>query len=860
MNDFSRRSLIKAAAVGALGFPAAAQRPPVGELAPRRPGRRPRPDAVETFFERVTLEVSLKPFHNLEQGAVEAVCEHIFRQWGPLIRHTGGCAIMLWTADGSEILDYRGRMGDEIEWGRYIGVTNPPPEPPATDPRRDGIHAWPWLYMDDPPKITYADLRRIVGTLKKVGLRMTGRPVEVGATFDPGPEFAISPFKYQRHPEISPGGTMGRGTWVSCSSLLNADDVPYAGFPKGIPQGTPFGVFLGRQSRYFLTDLGFDYIWFSNGFGFALETWAVKGQLFDGERFDATQARRIGAEVIGFWKHFREECPRFRIETRGTNLSVGADLSAHGSPVKEIYDGGFDMIAPPNSPWAAINGDFGIELVGYLSRISHLPANGKFPFRFYTHDPWFLNSPWFDRYGRNPHDIYIPLGVARLDAAGKVTRPAYLEFLTIDSSFGEMPDRCPIEVTPHILRAMDSYADEPGPVTWIYPFAEYHRMTFGASPRLGEVFFGDWFMRGAVNAGFPLNTVVSTENFVASYAARPGMYRETVLLATVPEPGSAVEKSLLDAVRRGHDVLFYGPVGHAGASLLELLNLAPAAPLAGELEWSTSLPADGLGDGALPRTIDYRGLLSGGGVDTVLRNRGLAGSRECATVSQGGQERAFAVLRERPFGAGSGRVGWFRGCVSCSIAGGHLPVPDDPRRRFLAEALLRRMLALFGYEIFIDKRTVDARDPLILVSRSGNGFWLSGYAPSTTTTVRMRFRHGAPLPVGAETWIENGYGAYTMQRAWRSEVRCLVEQKEPGEISCNERHSGHVGIRRRILLRGFKDATIHFYPETRKPGRKPIMVLNDARNHTEDSIPYSVEDNGRRLTARGVTGELLISW
>jgi len=331
------------------------------------------------------------------------------------------------------------------------------------------------------------------------------------------------------------------------------------------------------------------------------------------------------------------------------------------------------MIAPPNSPWAAINGDFGIELVGYLSRISHLPANGKFPFRFYTHDPWWLNSPWFDRYGRNPHDIYLPLALARLDAAGKVTRPAYLEFLTVDNTWGEMPDRCPIEVTPHILRAMESYSDEPGPVTWIYPFTEYHRMTFGPGPRLDEVFFGDWFLRGAVNAGFPLNTVVSTENFAASFAARPGLYRDTVLLATIPEPGSAVEDALLEALRRGGNVLFYGPTARAGPRLLELLHLSHAEPLSGELEWQSDLPADGLP--GLPPTLNYRAVLSGGGVDTVLRRPDLPGCRACATVARGAQRRVFALFRESPFGPGSGRLGWMRGCVSCSIGSGHLPVP-----------------------------------------------------------------------------------------------------------------------------------------------------------------------------------------
>ena len=162
--------------------------------------------------------------------------------------------------------------------------------------------------MDDPPRITYGALREIVSTLRSVGQSMTGKPVIVGATFDPGPEFARSPFKYERHKEIL------KGEWVDCTSSLHADSIPYAGFPKGIPQGTPFGTFFGRQTQHFLTDLGFDYIWFSNGFGFSATAWSVKGPIFDGEAFHPEKAAAIREKVVGFWKAFRQECPSFPVE------------------------------------------------------------------------------------------------------------------------------------------------------------------------------------------------------------------------------------------------------------------------------------------------------------------------------------------------------------------------------------------------------------------------------------------------------------------------------------------------------------------------------------------------------------------
>ena len=44
---------------------------------------------------------------------------------------------------------------------------------------------------------------------------------------------------------------------------------------------------------------------------------------------------------------------------------------------------------------------------------------------------------------------------------------------------------------------------------WVYPFDEYQEHDLRPQPRLEEPFFADWFMRAAINNGFPLNTVVS---------------------------------------------------------------------------------------------------------------------------------------------------------------------------------------------------------------------------------------------------------------------------------------------------------------------------------------------------------------
>lgn len=842
--------------------------PPGAEAAPPAPPAPPAPALRDAgaasgegaAFERVTLEMSLKPFRVMDEAAIRDVCAEAFRQWGPLIRRAEGSAVLLWTADGSEILDYRGKADDEIEWARYIGIGTPPPEASKADPERRGLHATPHLYMDRPPRLTYGWLKTIVRCLKETGEAATGKPVAVGATFDPGPEFANSDFKYRRHPEIAKGSTMGAGRWVSCTARLDADGTAYAGFPGGIPEDTSLGTFLGRQSRHFLSDLGFDYLWLSNGFGFSLSAWDVKGVLFDGARFDSAGAPRVREEILSFWRDFRRECPDFPLETRGSNLSTGTDLATAASPLADIYRGGFKMTAPPNSPWAALDGDFGLEIVGYLSHIAELPPGDRFPFRFYTHDPWWLNSPWFDRYGREPHDIYLPLAVARIGADARVTRPAFVEMLTIDDSYGRMPEQCPLEVIPHLLAAMDHYSDEPGLVTWIYPFDENHDLVFGADARPGEAFFGDWFMRGAVNAGLPLNTVVSTGNFLRSRKADAGLYRRSILVSPLPAAGSALERELLECARSGHDLLFYGPVSHAGEASLELLNLRTAAPLAGELELRCELGHDRLGEGAVATRLNHREPMSGGGVDTVLRAAEAPGCEVCATVSSGKEERVYALARSPSPGSGGGRVAWVRGSFSCSIGGGHLPVPDNPEKLFPSAVLMRWILARFGCDIRFEKASPQTRDPLVLAARHDNGWFLSGYSPSTATVLRMRFPHGAPVFTGGEVRLEDGFAACAMPRAWHREVRCFVEQEADGEVSCVERYSGHVGIRRRLWLRGLKDATVHFLPETGSAGRKAILAVNDLRPHNEISIPYEEADGGRRLVARGVTGDLLISW
>ena len=260
-------------------------------------------------WEKLDLEVSLKPFQDRSAGGYERVAEQIFRQWKPLIDESERVSVMFWAADGSEILDYNGRMEDAFEWAKWIGVANPHSNSSGLPPEQQNIHERPRPYRaGDLPDWTYGDFRQLLGILRRVFRRQFGRELRIGATFDPGPEFAVSSFKYERHPEICRGFCLGGKTFVCCYTKLHADDRAYAAYPDGIPEGEPFGRFLGRQCRRYLSDMGFDYIWLSNGFGFGMETWGATGAIFDGCDFAPEKAEEVRRAMHDFWRDFRREC------------------------------------------------------------------------------------------------------------------------------------------------------------------------------------------------------------------------------------------------------------------------------------------------------------------------------------------------------------------------------------------------------------------------------------------------------------------------------------------------------------------------------------------------------------------------
>ncbi|MBI4978859.1 MAG: hypothetical protein HZC28_15380 [Spirochaetes bacterium] len=811
----------------------------------------------------VTLELSLRPFTDTTEAGIRAKAREICMQWYPLTKHADRVSLMLWTSDGSEILDYKGNLDEVFEWSYTIGVANPRVEVlPDSDPNKKCIHHTTYTYIDNPPKHTYRWYKRFLEIIREVCGEVSGKPVRLVATFDPGPEFAKSKFKYEKHPEICLGGTMGKASFVVCYSTLHADKGAYAGYPDGIPEGTLFGEFLGRQSKYFLKDMGFDSLWLSNGFGFGMETWGMYGAVFNGKEFSPAKANDVKKISLDFWTSFRKECPDIPLRTRGTNQTTGRDLASDGVPLREIYRGGFNLEPPPNSPWAALNGDFGLELAGWMSHIAEIPGT-TYPYRFYTHDLWFLNSPWIDRYGREPHDIFLPLSIARIDGAGKMSLPTDINFLSIDGTHGETPDLVPNEVIPHVLNCIGTSPDAPGLCTWLYPFDEYHDMAYNGT-RIGEVFFGDWFIRTAIGNGFPMNTVISTKNYRTAVKSNPKLFSGTILVTPVPSD-AGIAGELLAHLAAGGRLMLYGPTEHADKRILAALNLMNDEPVSGELTAEYDIPPDILTEKKFPKKVRHNELSSGGGIHTVLSDKkDKATTVTAQAVSTKGKKRVIALSRKAPAWNG-GILTWVRGSNSFTLPefkGAHLPEMLDQNEYFYPELLMRTMLASFGVRTAVVKRENAQKNPVLVVSRHRNAFYFGGYSPDVTVSQLFRLPEGAPILNGLTTRIINGQSSYHMSTAWRRECRVLIDQKTDSDVSCNEQCSGMVGVTRRVRLRGMKNATIRFFAE---PGTEDrVSFLKNPRDPflKGDFVKPRREQtgNGVCLTIDDVSDDLLISW
>jgi len=799
----------------------------------------------------VSLEISAKPFLDLSEDGLHTLFDDIFRQWYSLLKHADQVSLLWWLSDGTDLLTYDGRMDEPIEWMAYLGFAHKTYDVPREkDPVGESIVGQTRIYHPNPPRITYGETKRIVQAMKRAARDVLGMDLHVGYAFDPGAEFSNHPFRYREHPELLIGETL---KCIDCTALLHADGRPFAGFADGIPEGLPFGTFLGRQAQHFLSDMGFDYVWFSNSFGFGRSPYAFggAGQFFNGREFRPEGNAEVSDAVFGFWRLFRQECPDFPIECRGTDFTAGMNLANHATPYERIYEQIENIVPPPNTPWPALTGNHGIALAGYLSEISGYRGE-RFPFRYYTSDPWWCNSPWNDMWERRPHDIYLSMAISRLNGDGRIETVNDVKFLSIDTSWGEVPEQIPDEVIPHVKRALHYRPDAPPPVLWVYPFREYHRYTFEETDRMPEVMGGDLLIQQACNAGLPMSGVVTTDALVGLLDEDAARLAGSVLVTPVPDGGSDWERVLMCHVEAGGAVLCYGPVNHASAEWRNALNLSLAEPRDGEMPFRLVDELDVYTGANCAMRCCHRPPVSSGGMSEVLADGADA------------EIRVIAVAGDRVAALTRGHIAWVRGSSSITEQGIHgrsLSI-HDPAELYPCEQLLRHALGALGWEIGIERPAPTRASTHVMMHRCRNGFIFAGFAPERDIVYRLRTPLGAPLVLGRDTCLEGGYARLPVWHWFHGECRVFVEQGD-GEVGLHAISPKHFRYRRRWALTGLTNATVRFFPEAGCYNTTQILLNTDLGILvTGDEFEHEWIDDayGHYVEIRNVTGTITFGW
>lgn len=784
------------------------------------------------MFREINLELGLKAFKDNSESGIARTVESVFDCWRPLLKGREQISILLWASDGSNILDYKGNLDEEIEWGYFLGCAKQPTLPEGKD-KDVNLHLINIKFMKQPPVFTHRILKNIVERIKSEGAkRYPEAKILVGLPFDIGPEFAKSDFKYHRHNEICTGLGEGGRTFVNSTALLDADDYPYAGYPDGIPQGTPFGTFLGRQTKCYFEDLGVDYLWLSNGVGFSESPWNSTGEIFDGEAFHTDKLEKTQKSVMTFWHNFRKECPDYKIYTRGTNYTAGMDYATDGVALENIYKSGLNIVPPPNSPWGAINYNFGLELAGHLTRNCLIPED-RFMYRFYLHDCWWINSPWYDRYNQSPYDIYLPMALARIDEDGTTCGENILNVFTLENSFGDMPENCVNEVIPHLLRAEKDSPDEPGAFVWIYPFEQY--MNACDEWTLREMLKGDLFAARAIGNGFPLSAISSCGNFIKQDKA---IYGKSILFTPVPEAGSEFEEEILNYSQNGGRVIYYGALDKASEKFLKFFDM-DRAKCPKELTFDKNMLSDCNRDGKFGKKVALREEING-----------ECGAEKCGRFRLDAEHKN-SVWYFAPLELDS------LDYDSYGIA--HI---DNPAEYVWGTVLLRKIIETFGYEISFDKAKLERKLPVIMTSRSNNAEIFSVYCPDQTVETRLKFPLGAPILDGFDVEIRNGKALYRFAKSVHAECRVFVEM-ENGTVSVAEKPPVSRKFRRRIAINGLENATVRIF------GEKYCEDLFDVKlGETDEPYRWSTDFGGRFIHSKeygtyfeavNVTGNVLVS-
>jgi len=834
----------------------------------------------EQPIKRVIVELGIKPYTSYDQETIERVSYNAFKFWEHILRSAPETDVLLWIGDGDEVFNWRGDMNDEINYNTSVGFNN---MDYGVYPESRHYKSYPPVdYIPNPPKLTYAILKRIVTCLREKARELLGREIGVGTIIDAGPEFVQSTFKYERHPEIIEGGPESQLPkslgFLNCYAKMKADDYPYAEFPDGVPEGTSFGEFLGKQLKSMCAAVDIDYCWFSNGFGLTHYAWSYLGEVYDGRKWDVQAAPRIIDNFAGFWRDFRTHCPDLRIELRGTNYSIGQDSSAHGIDVRRVYSEGKVTLPAPNPPWGSMHLE--LEMASFMSRISWTPAE-RILFRFYMNDSWFLSQPWWCYYNREPFDIYCPMSIGRVNADASVDVATDLSLMTVNSGQGSLgrPEEAEgVEITPHYKRAFEYSPDAPGPVVWVYPFDEYQDLANEGSDELKKVFFQDWFVTRCIAGGMPLNTVVNTGNFRELMKAKPEALAQSVLFAPASIGASEHVAPLLDFVRSGGRAIVYGSLEDAPQELLDALNLKLGEPLDGELDVSATLPEATFTHAPGPRRLMHRSRISAGGVRAVVADAGNGDTQVRVAVSRDGAERAYCVSRSDRSWQG-GRLAWIRGSLPFEAKPVSIePIADDMGEYYDAGQWICGLLEEMGITVRQTRTDVNTPGAFTFIHRHDGAFVFSGHKPDVTVSVELGMPDGAPVLEGQEVQVQGGLARCVLGKSFNYQCRAFVRQEAESTVKHRELRTRR-DENRHFRIEGLVDATVTVYPQPgyARAGKMELRRVNvysipdptaeeelKKRRKTpdlpEEDLDYAVDEARGCVTVEHVTGALAVTW
>lgn len=816
-----------------------------------------------TDWRRLVLETTPKPFFAVPGQSFDQTANRLMEVWTPLIRRSRRFAILLFIGDGNEVFEWSGSLDQPLEWAKYIGFCNLGAVPDLYFKNwydnRPGVP-----FRDDLPVACYADLKAIIDALKSASRTAFGQPCEIGVAIDPGPEFSTSRFKYVDHPEVlvdyTPDGPRSSMRFVDTTKTLKPDTRTYAAFPSGIDKPTTFGTFFGKQFASFRQTFGIDYIWFSNGLGYSPFAWSTYGHLFHAGRFWPDLASDVAGAVIPFWTDFRQANPDVPIEVRGTDSSVGHDLSVHGASHRDIQVAGKLDAEPCNLP--VLRAELlAKEVMVYLTRLAGAPGD-RVIYRNYLNDPWFPHDPWEHIYDREPFEIYTALSCSRLRADGSMLTPTDLHILSIDSEQGELSENQANEVIPHYLRGLREPATHPGAATWVYPFATFDTYLQKQPGSLAQAFFHDHLIWRSIEGGLPLNTVVHESDFVSLIEA--GCLPRSVYLVPVIPGFETVLIAAMQHARMGGEVIFVGALAGAPQALLDALGVTiDAESLSGDFDIQFHLRRDTYNStqfDALPLRHDP--VTGGGGLCEVAD----ASTQALIRVSQGSNQRIYATSRSA-FGKGS--IAWVRGTVpfDATLPEPHLrPVLHDPLRYQRSQDVLRLVLGQFGWVLQQDRLSPEIEPTRWFIKSRDGGLWFVGSKADTTVTSRIRTPDGAPIFTGLETQVENGQSIDPFGKTIYNEVRFFVQTDRTARFIVKRVPEGSKWSSALVLEGCGADDTvvIRLSQQTIASGRFAVLSSDHPdQAPAQARVPYlkhEVDQVNSRLIVRGHTGPIFIKW